>query len=244
VKPFGFPDVNNVKPMHAMAKKALSKWPLMKRMGPLAGDMQRKSIALARLADEELMLAFQKGEAQAFSILLKRHQKPVFNFIYKYLKNTEAAEEAFQEVFLRIIRTCTDYQPSARFTTWLYTVARNYCIDQLRKHKFRNHISLEQNYEDHDDVSCGLHHRVQVQGTAADVASSAVELGRHLDRILAELTPEQKEVFILREFQGLKFEEIAKITGTSANTVKSRMRYALKTLQKRFQELGITKSGA
>lgn len=190
------------------------------------------------------MLAYQKGEAQAFHILLKRHQKPVFNFIHKYLKNVEAAEEAFQEVFLRIIRTSSDYQPSARFTTWLYTVARNYCIDQLRKDKFRNHVSLEQNYDDSDDLSRGYHSRVQGEAPAADVHSSASELGRHLDQALCALTPEQKEVFILREFQGLKFEEIAKVTGTSANTVKSRMRYALKSIQKRFRDLGITKAGS
>lgn len=192
------------------------------------------------VCDEDLMQAFQKGDVQAFESLLARHRRPLFNFLFKFLHNAETAEEAFQEVFLRVVRSSADYQPSAKFTTWLYTVARNYCIDHARKEKFRHHLSLENLVGDNgsNDMET-LASRFAASEPGADKTSSAKELETHLFRILDELNLEQKEVFLLREFQGLQFDEIATVTGVSTNTVKSRMRYALQAIQKKFQELGI-----
>jgi RNA polymerase sigma-70 factor (ECF subfamily) len=197
----------------------------------------REPLPLLRQSDEQLMAAYQKGDLHAFQVLLARHQKPIFNFIYRFLKNPEAAEEGFQEVFLRLIRSRQDYLPSAKFTTWLYTLARHYCIDQLRKKKHHDHASFE---EENDKLyvnpeSVG---RFSHAPEAYDI-SSARELNERLEKILNDLNPEQREVFLLRELQGLPFEEIARITGVSVNTVKSRMRYALQFLQKRFRELGV-----
>lgn len=195
---------------------------------------------LGSVRDEDLMKAFQKGDAQAFESLLARHRRPLFNFLFKFLGNAETAEEAFQEVFLRIIRSSADYQPSAKFTTWMYTVARNYCIDHVRKEKFRHHLSLENKVKNNGgDEGETLALRIATPEPDADKVSGAKELETHLFRILDELNPEQKEVFLLREFQGLQFDEIATITNVSTNTVKSRMRYALQAIGKKFQDLGV-----
>lgn len=191
---------------------------------------------LQNLPDEELFTAFKKGSESAFDFLLSRHQKPLYNFLYRTLGNFEAAEEALQEVFLRVIRSANEYKPSAKFTTWLYTIARNFCIDYGRKQRFRRHLSLDT--KENDDAE-PLQSSFAVDEASADEWVSAQQLEKILYTILDGLAPEQKEVFLLRETQGLPFDEIAKMTKVSVNTVKSRMRYALMAIQKRFEEFGI-----
>lgn len=219
------------------AKKSLTKL--------IFGDDGKASeggpVSVLRQSDEQLMAAYQSGDGHAFQVLLARHQKPIFNFIYRFLKNHEAAEEGFQEVFLRLIRSRKDYMPSAKFTTWLYTLARHYCIDQLRKKKHHDHASFEEETEKLYANPASLENFSEAP-QAYDV-SSAHELSAKLEEILNDLNPEQREVFLLRELQGLPFEEIAQITRVSVNTVKSRMRYALQFLQKRFRELGVEAPG-
>jgi len=206
-------------------------------VGALANrNTQSGAKSLKDLPDEDLVKAFQKGNEQAFQYLLARHEKPVYNFLFKYLGNKEAAEEAFQEVFLRVIRFIGDYKPTAKFTTWLYTIARNYSIDYSRKEKFRRHQSLDD--RDSEEYS-SLHDQVASNETGADEVASANQLESLLQNVLDGLNPEQKEVFLMRETQGLQFDEIAKITGASVNTVKSRMRYAVQAIQKKFIDLGI-----
>jgi RNA polymerase sigma-70 factor (ECF subfamily) len=194
---------------------------------------------LQNLPDEELFTAFKKGDEQAFDFLLGRHQKPLYNFLYRTLGNLEAAEEALQEVFLRVIRSADEYRPSAKFTTWLYTIARNFCIDYGRKQRFRRHLSLDTK---EDDDAEPLQNSFAAHEASADEQVSAQQLEKILYTILDELAPEQKEVFLLRETQGLQFDEIAKMTKVSVNTVKSRMRYALMAIQKKFEEYGVVKN--
>lgn len=195
------------------------------------------SVPLPEESDENLMALYQEGNMAAFQILLARHQKPVYNYLYRFLKNPEAAEEAFQEVFLRLVRSRKDYKPSAKFTTWLYTLARHYCIDQLRKKRFHEHSSFEDEKSKVRGLSDSRPFREEAK---AHVLTSASQLKERLDGLLEELNPEQKEVFLMREVQGLPFEEISVVTNVSVNTVKSRMRYALQFLQRRFKELGVT----
>lgn len=188
-------------------------------------------------SDENLMLAYQKGSEDAFGILLSRHQRPLYNFLLRSLKNHEQAEEALQEVFLKLVRTCVDYKVTAKFTTWLYTMARNHCIDLARKGRFRQHLSLDRGLE--DEKTRATFETFLMSESSADSEFDSRELKKQLEAILQELNPDQREVFLLREFQGLAFDEIAKVTGVSTNTVKSRMRYALEAIQKKFAELGI-----
>lgn len=196
------------------------------------GEVCPKS--LREETDESLVTKFQKGNELAFEVLLSRYKRPLYNFIFKFTRNLEATEEAFQEVFLRVIRSLDEYRPQAKFSTWLYTIARNYCVDLCRKEKFRQHLPFDNQNSDNQVL------QYSSDDPGADHRASATELQKHLYRILDELNQDQKEVFIMREYQGLSFDEIARVTQTSTNTVKSRMRYALQAIQKRFEELGIT----
>lgn len=188
--------------------------------------------------DEELMLAYKQGQTEVFQVLLSRYQKSIYNFVLRFIKNSETADEIFQEVFLRIVKSAQDYEVSAKFSTWLYTVARNCCIDKLRKEKFRNHVSLEQKISDENE-SGTLQDMVSFTLDNAEDVSRVNQLTDYLKEILDELSLDQKEVFVMREFQNLSFDQIAAITKESVNTVKSRMRYALKSIQKKFAEKGI-----
>jgi RNA polymerase sigma-70 factor, ECF subfamily len=223
--------------MEIVAKKDLPKGHFFKNINALANHkLQNTARAGHKLTDEELMKLYKKGDNNAFRIIMSRYQKPVYNFLYRLLGNSELAEEAFQETFLRVIKSVSDYKPTARFSTWVYTIARNYSIDVKRKGRFRNHYSLD-SMTAPDSTYSGD----EILRSEAHVSETAVahDLDKHLRRILDEINPEQKEVFLLRQFQEMSFEEISKVTGSSLNTVKSRMRYAIQTLQKRFSELGI-----
>ena len=94
-------------------------------------------------ADEDLMVMYQKGEVRAFEVLLSRHRKPVFNFILRFVGDRETAEDLLQEAFMRVIKGAEAYKRQAKFTTWLYTIARNLCVDQTRRRKHRKHASLD-----------------------------------------------------------------------------------------------------
>lgn len=185
------------------------------------------------------MLAFQKGEVAAFEELVRRHQNGVFNFIYRFFNNREIAEEVFQEAFIKLHRAVERYEPKGKFSTWLYTIVRNQCVDTFRRRKIRQAISLDGKI-DEDDRS--LLDSIPDESIPSDVLSSAKEIEEILAFALSKLNADQREVFLLREREELKFEEIAEITGVSVNTVKSRMRYALETLrrvlkQSKYREL-------
>lgn len=226
--------------MSPTAKKYLSRWflgsgaalPLPQTQVPLD-----EKIDLAESADEDLMLAYRRGHEPAFATLLGRHQKPLYNYLLRSLKKPELAEEALQEVFLKVAKTRHHYEVTAKFTTWLYTMARHHCIDLARKGRFRQYVSLDQGLE--DEKTRPAFERVLASEERVDLSSSAQELKINLEKILHEISPDQREVFLLREYQGLPFDEIARVMETSVNTVKSRMRYALQAIQKKFAEMGI-----
>ena len=182
------------------------------------------------VADEGLMLRFQRGDVSAFADLVQRHKVPLFNFLLRQLHSRAAAEDALQDVLLRVVQNASEFKHEARFTTWLYTIARNLCIDQLRKMSLRGHESL-----DEPRGECGTSLGEQTadpDGRAApDRAAISGELSVRIQRAVEALPDEQREVFLLREVANLPFKEIADVTGTPENTVKSRMRYALERLQ-------------
>ena len=195
---------------------------------------------VTKQSDEELMLAFQRGEVRAFEELFKRHRHGVYNFIYRFLGNKETAEEVFQEAFIKLHQAAQRYEPNGKFSTWLYTIVRNLCVDTFRRKKIREAVSLDEKREE-GERSLG-DTIADASDIAADVLSSARQIEEALQMALLKLNDDQREVFLLREKEELKFEEIAEITGVSVNTVKSRMRYALDSLkrvlrQSRYREL-------
>lgn len=186
------------------------------------------------------MLAFKSGDARAFATLVQRHRGPVYNFILRYVGHRQRAEDVLQETWLKVVRNSSEWQPKARFTTWVYTIARNLCVDSARKESFRKTDSLDApaSADESDGRSKG-ELVADEQGAAPDRAAFNVRLRPMLEKALESLPAEQKEVFLLREYQGIGFKEIAEVTGVNENTVKSRMRYALETLRKKLAELGV-----
>lgn len=189
------------------------------------------------VADEALMLRYQKGDARAFALLLERHRRGVFHFALRFLGQREAAEDALQEIFLRVVKNAPRYEKRAKFTTWLYTIARNHCIDAARKARYRRTTSLDQPVG-HGDDERPLVDRIEGQVPEPDRDAHNRRLRLAMQRAIDGLGDEQREVFLLREHAGLQFKEIGDITGVSENTVKSRMRYALEKLREQLRAQG------
>jgi RNA polymerase sigma-70 factor (ECF subfamily) len=185
--------------------------------------------------DEDLMVQYQAGEVRAFEILLSRHKKPVFNFILRFVGDRETAEDLLQETFMRVIKGAEAYKRQAKFTTWLYTIARNLCVDQTRRRKHRRHASLDAPMSASED-SGTLMDVIPGSEMASDRKSVNKELHETMQRAIAGLSEEQREVFLMREFLDLPFKQIADVVGVPENTVKSRMRYALEKLRLELDE--------
>jgi RNA polymerase sigma-70 factor (ECF subfamily) len=194
------------------------------------------------LPDEVLMQSYQRGDARAFEILVQRHQGPVFNFILRYVGEPAAAEDVLQEVFLRVVKGAGSFERRAKFTTWLYTIARNLCIDAQRKARYRKATSLDAPTDEEAD-SPTLGQTVADRGASVEDSAFDAQARAVLVRAITALSEEQREVFMLREYAGLPFQEIASIVGCPENTVKSRMRYALEHLRKILEAAGITGPG-
>lgn len=188
-------------------------------------------------SDEVLFAAYQRGEVAAFRLLVERHHRPVFRFCLRALGNPEAAEDAAQEVFLRVVRNAAAWQPQAKFTTWLYTIARNFCIDEARKRVHRRTESLN---APRGDEASG-EERIDAVPAATPGSDQLTDAGRMrvvIDRAVAALPEEQREVFCLREHGDLSFREMADVLGVGENTLKSRMRYALVALRRALEAAG------
>jgi RNA polymerase sigma-70 factor, ECF subfamily len=172
---------------------------------------------MAEVPDEQLMLAYRGGDARAFDTLYARHRARLFRFVLRSIKLRAAAEELYQEIWMRVIEARATYKPTARFTTWLYTIAHNRIVDHWR----RAGLSLV-SLDDHD-----------VPADSPDPARHA-EAREALARFAAALNglpAAQREAFLLHEEGGMTVAEIATATGANEEAAKSRLRYAMAKLK-------------
>jgi len=183
------------------------------------------------------MARYQQGEIAAFAELVSRHEKRLWNFVRRFVADAATAEDLLQEVFLRVVKSAAEWRPSAKFSTWLYTIARNLCTDNARRGSFRRADSLDQTPGPGRDDS-GPHRIDKVAAPDGNAEKAAIdrEIASHVDQAVAALPVEQREVFLMREVMDMSFAEIASATGTSEPTVKSRMRYALERLRVALEE--------
>lgn len=194
------------------------------------------------LSDETLVIRFREGDRTALAVLVRRHQTSLYNFALRQLRERTAAEDVVQEAFVRVAQSAAEFKVEARFTTWMYTIVRNLCIDHVRKAAHRRHASLDESRRGEEAEGPTLGEQTADSRVPADVERSAVgtELRKRITAAIESLPEDQREVYLLREISNLKFKEIADITGVPENTVKSRMRYALERLQEAlgdFEEL-------
>ena len=188
-------------------------------------------------SDEALMEAYRRGDGEAFQRLVLRHSRGLYNYLLRSVRSQARAEELLQDVLVRVIRSRHRYERSARFTTWVYTIARNLCVDESRRARFRDHDSL-----DRPLYKRGRRPQTRLGVMAADQlptdqAAEAPRLRERLAAALEQLPPEQREVFVMRQLSGLSFREIGVAVGAPENTVKSRMRYALEKLRQELADL-------
>jgi len=174
-------------------------------------------------ADEQLMIAYRDGEAAAFETLYARHKGALYRYMLRNVKARGEAEELFHDVWLRVIEARERYAPSARFTTWLYTIAHHRVIDHWRRRGL-SAVSLD----DPDDPPA------EPAAAPQDEPQRRAELNQEMQRFaeaLEALPPAQREVFLLREEAGLTLPEIAEVAGIDLEAAKSRLRYALAKLR-------------
>ncbi len=186
--------------------------------------------SIAADPDVHLMMLFQDGNEDAFAQLIRRNQHKVFAVIYRFLGDRAEAEDLAQEVFLRVYRTAGRYEPTAKFSTWLYRIATNISLNAIRNRGRFHAISLEVSSQDDSDNF----HREIPDETSPDPGSAMndEELSRVVMHAIEQLPEQQKSAIILNKYEGLSYEDVAEILGCSVMAVKSllsRARSNLKT---------------
>jgi RNA polymerase sigma-70 factor (ECF subfamily) len=182
-------------------------------------------------SDEALMSRYARGDAAAFELLYHRHEMRVWRYLERNVRNRATADELMQEVWFAVAREAVRYEPSARFTTWLFTIAHHRMIDSIRSN--RRHTSLDS--MEHAAVS-------EVQQFMADpspgpvAAAIAEDQAAALVEAITRLPHEQREAFLLQVEGDLSVEEVAAITGVNFETAKSRLRYARAKLRELLKE--------
>ena len=163
------------------------------------------------------MAAYRDGDAAAFDTLYNRHRGPLFRYVLRGVKLRAVAEELYQEIWIRVIEARRRYSPTARFTTWLYTIAHNRLVDYWRRKELTVVSAEDETVPDH----------------AADPARQAQgrEAMARFSEALGQLPHAQREAFLLHEEAGLTAMEIAAVTGSEVEAVKSRLRYAVAKLK-------------
>jgi RNA polymerase sigma-70 factor (ECF subfamily) len=182
--------------------------------------------------DEDLMLRYRDGDARAFEELYARHRGGLFRYVLRQVGFRAAADEVFQEVWMRIIAARARYRVEARFATFLYRIAHNCVMDHFRRKPPLQLLSFD---DDPDEA-------LQVPAPASEQPEKQAQrrqAARELLRALALLPDEQRDAFLLHEEGGLTLDEIAEVTGVGRETAKSRLRYALAKLRSELTGSGI-----
>lgn len=204
--------------------------------------------------DNDLVRMTLKGDKEAYRALVERYQGRLFTTALDIVKTREDAEDVVQETFVKAFLSLAQFKGQSSFYTWLYRICFNMAIDIRRKAgrrggthlEFKEHLGVNRSAgEDgaRDSGGLGVGHQPQrVEGPHDALARK--ELGRKIQEVLATLSEEHRAVIMLREVDGLDYEEIAKAIGVPKGTVMSRLFYARKALQKALEEFAPDMSGA
>jgi RNA polymerase sigma-70 factor (ECF subfamily) len=198
--------------------------------------------AMAR-TDVQLMLDVKAGDEQSFELLLRKYRTPLVNFLYRMVRDTAAAEDLAQEVFLRVYRAREEYAPSAKFTTWMFRIATNLALNSLRDNRHRRaDISIDQTVEMGDEEQQPM----DVADRAPTIEQELVARSRAkvIVRAIYALPEKQRAAVLLHKYQELDYDEIAKILGCSESALKSLLFRAYETLREQLASLVYTGSAS
>ncbi len=185
-------------------------------------------------SDDMLVQAYMEGKDSAFDELLARNQQQLFDFILALTRDKDKADDLFQETFIRAIVKMKDgqYYNQGKFLYWLMRIARNLLIDGVRKQKKEQAVNIS------DDelltvIDCGHPYKSREDMLVAE------ELSGHMRQLMDLLPDEQREVVLMRYYQGLQFKDIAEITNVSINTSLGRMRYAIRNMRRMAKRINL-----
>lgn len=169
--------------------------------------------ALRHLEDDECIARAQGGEVAAFSELVARYQDRIYRFLVRLTRSQDDAQELTQETFLNAYQALARWRPEARFTTWLFHIARNQAFDWLRRTKRAEFLPLDEEQE----------HAIADPGPTPDNAVETMQRLQGLERALSRLPAEHREILLLREIEEMSYEDIAEVLDINLGTVKSRI---------------------
>ncbi len=191
--------------------------------------------AMAR-TDVQLMLDVKAGDERSFELLLRKYRTPLVNFLYRMVRDTAAAEDLAQEVFLRVYRAREDYAPSAKFTTWMFRIATNLALNSLRDNRHhRADISIDQTVEMGDEEQQPMD--VADRTLSIEQVLVARSRAQIIVRAIHGLPEKQRAAVLLHKYQELDYDEIAKILGCSESALKSILFRAYETLRGQLASL-------
>ncbi len=192
---------------------------------------------MTEASDDELMLMLQGGDSQAFRALVERHQRPLMGFFVRQTRDPQLAEDLTQETLLRVYNQSWDYLPRGQFRGWMFRVARNLLIDNVRRRSSDALVhSVKGSSSDDDDEP--LLTSLSAESRSPDDQASIAEVTRVVDELLPELPEEQRLTFQMYHFLGLSLPEIADSLETNLPTTKSRLRLAREKLQDQLRARG------
>jgi RNA polymerase sigma-70 factor (ECF subfamily) len=188
--------------------------------------------------EADLIEACKEGDQTAFNLLVWRWEKPLFNFTYKYVGDAHLAQDLVQETFIRVLRSIQGYEHRSAFSTWLYRIAINLCKDHFRKKRLPM-VSLHDYYTTSSGERVYVKDYVADEGERSDESLAASRREELVRRLLAGLRDEQRIVILMKEYQGLKFREIAEILDVPEGTVKARLYKGLRAMREQIERSGI-----
>ena len=181
----------------------------------------------------------QKGDKKAFNELVNQWYSRIYNFAFKYFAEHDQASEVAQKTFISVYKNLSKLKESNSFRPWIYQIASNHCHDELRKKQKKWTISFFKSSESNESNLSELHEKSTDKGIDPEYQLGQSELSELLQKALKLISEEQRIVLILKEYEGLKFHEIAEALNISENTAKSRLYYGLKHLKNIFEKWNI-----
>ena len=195
-------------------------------------------MSMQLLSDNELVKLYMNGNEESLSVLVKRHKRRIFSYIYLITRNKSLTEDVFQETFFKVIQTLKkqQYNEEGKFLPWILRIAKNLIIDHYRKAKKMPSISTVINDEGEETSIFDI---IPEENTSSKDTEETKRFKETIRSIVNDLPQDQKEVVIMRTYYDMSFKEIAEITNVSINTSLGRMRYALINLKKMLEEKNI-----
>ncbi len=184
------------------------------------------------VSSEDLMARIAKGDDDAFEILVSRHQTSVLNLIYRFIGDRTQAKDLAQEVFLRVWQAAKSYEPDAKFTTWLYRITANLCLNELKSARRRRWFQFHRFNEDNER---------SIEETFTDDSPTAEDLllekerNHQISDALQSLPDNQRMALVLKRYDDLSYQEIAQVLGCSVSAVESLLVRAKRTLQEKLK---------